>query len=122
MIYLYTHMLIWCAAATEVRRSGLRMVVGGAARVRSHCRFAPPRIQFIQYSLRDLVPLFQKRQCDRPLGATQRVVPATFQVIYLIGWAPSDAQVRAPACLTAATRRRPPTTLMFTYRFLVSSW
>ena len=38
------------------------------ARARSHCRFIPPLIHFIPYSLTYSVPLFLKRQCDRTLG------------------------------------------------------
>ena len=35
---------------------------------RSHCRFVPPLIHFIPYSLTYSVPLFLKRQCDRTLA------------------------------------------------------
>ena len=37
------------------------------SRVRSHCRFVLPLIHFIPFSLRESVPLFLKRQCDRTL-------------------------------------------------------
>jgi hypothetical protein len=40
----------------------------GEHRARSHFRFVPPLILFIPASLRYLVPLFLKRQCDRTLG------------------------------------------------------
>jgi hypothetical protein len=36
-------------------------------RARSHCRFALPRTRFITDLLRESVPLFLKRQCDRIL-------------------------------------------------------
>jgi hypothetical protein len=49
---------------------------GGATRVRSHCRFAPPRIHFIPDSWTYSVPLFLTRQCDRTLGATCRFCAA----------------------------------------------
>ena len=43
------------------------------ARARSHWCFARPRIHFIPDSLRDSVPLFLRRQCDRTLpGPRQR--------------------------------------------------
>jgi hypothetical protein len=41
---------------------------GGESRTGSHCRFAPPLIHFIPYSLTYSVPLFMKRQCGRILG------------------------------------------------------
>jgi hypothetical protein len=37
-------------------------------RARSQRRFVPPLIHFIPDSLRDSVPLFPRRQCDRTLG------------------------------------------------------
>ena len=40
---------------------------GDGGRVWSHCRFVPPLIHFITDSLRESVPLFLKRQCDRTL-------------------------------------------------------
>ena len=43
----------------------------GARRARSYCRFVPPFICFIPDSLKYLVTLFLKRQCDRTLGARQ---------------------------------------------------
>ena len=41
---------------------------GGRPRARSQCRFVPPLIHFITYSLTYSLPLFLKRQCDRTLG------------------------------------------------------
>ena len=51
--------------------------VDGAARARSHCRFRLRLIllvvHFVPDSLRDLVPLFLNRRCDRTLGAARMV-------------------------------------------------
>jgi hypothetical protein len=44
----------------------------GRRRARSHCRFVPPLIHFIPDLLRESVPLFLKRQCDRMLGRRAR--------------------------------------------------
>ena len=61
-------------SAAAVRRprlpSGMK---GSAPRVRSQCRFALPLIHFIPDALRDSVPLFLKRQCDRTLRPDRRL-------------------------------------------------
>jgi hypothetical protein len=45
-----------------------------APRVRSHRRFVPTFVHFIPDFLRDSVPLFLKRQCDRTLAAPRAAV------------------------------------------------
>ena len=52
--------------------AGVEIGFGGDPRARSHCRFAPPLIRFIPYSLRESVPLFLKRQYDQTLGRLRR--------------------------------------------------
>jgi hypothetical protein len=47
---------------------GLSQAAHGPLRARSHCRFVLTLIHFIPDSIRYLVPLFVKRQCDRTLG------------------------------------------------------
>jgi hypothetical protein len=62
-----------CRHLPHLRRLERRLPgrVHGLRRARSHCRFAPPLIHFIPYSLTYSVPLFLKRQCDRTLGLQQ---------------------------------------------------
>jgi hypothetical protein len=61
------------AAAWECRRrprpprTGTATTTTGGRPCRSHCRFAQPFITFLPDSLRFLVYLFLKRQCDRAL-------------------------------------------------------
>ena len=57
-----------CAGSTHRPGPG-PSAAGGAARVRSHCRFTLPLIHFIPDSRTYSVSLFLKRRCDRTLGA-----------------------------------------------------
>jgi hypothetical protein len=54
-------------ALRAINANPARALRGRRRRVRLHCRFAVPLIQFIPDLLSDTVPLFLKRQCDRTL-------------------------------------------------------
>jgi hypothetical protein len=61
-----------CCGRPEAVAAQICVAFGQAwLKARSHCRFAPPFIHFIPYSLTYSVPLCLKRQCDRPRRGTR---------------------------------------------------
>jgi hypothetical protein len=60
-------------ARAELPDGALRAGACGSTRTRSHCRFVLQLIHCITDLLRDSVPLFLKRQCDRTPGPTRHI-------------------------------------------------
>ena len=82
----------------------------GGLSARSHCRFAPPRIQYIPDSLRYSVPLFMKRQCGRtPGGLDQPYFKKLFAAMAdgsYCGQRPDAAAAEGPEAKLGPKRRK----------------